>query len=293
MELRKITGKGKAYDHLGNEHNCFADMCRYYGFKPQVVYQRLSYGYSLEKALTTPPRCQVEFKGVIYSSFKELCRKFHINAHSVKTRLKLGWPLEKALTVPIKFYNQQIVYKGFRYRSKKSLCDAFNISRTTLDKYLLKGMTPDEAVDILIKKQNIAVGDMVFKNHYEISKLFNVSISNVYCILKASNVPEARLLMLQKTSERKQHNENYWIFNGEKVNTINELAKIMDMSISWCSQRLSKYKDCKTDLFLPDVDYEGNKFKNFKAMCKHYKIKVYYAMERYWQTKDIKKTLCS
>jgi hypothetical protein len=43
-------------DHLGNEYKSVARMCDHYGITRYTFRSRLSYGWSLEKALTTPVR---------------------------------------------------------------------------------------------------------------------------------------------------------------------------------------------------------------------------------------------
>lgn len=280
----------QATDHLGNVYPSFKKMCEHYHLRPQVVYSRLSYGYSLEKALTTDNT--VTYKGVNYSSFAELCRCFNINKHVARNRLQIGWSLEKALTTPVNNHSPFVFYKGTRFKNRQVLCETFGISRTPFDKYLAKGMTVDQAVDKLIGLHKILVGDRVFYNVREIAKSFDLSISSVSRIIKSTQDKTARLLLLQKTRNRKLHDNSYWICNGKEIARIDELMEITGMSMFWCSRMLSKYRDGKTPITIPTTDHLGNSFANFKEMCSHYKVSASSAMRTILKTGDVKTALC-
>lgn len=286
---KKPKGK-QSTDHLGNVYPSFREMCEHYHLQPAVVYARLSYGYSLEKALTT--NNTVTYKGVVYSSFSELCRRFNISKNVAKSRLLIGWGLEKALTTPVNHHAPCVFYKNTRYKNRQVLCDTFEISRVTFDKYLAKGMTVDQAVDKLVELHKIWVGDRAFYNIKEIAKTFDLSISIVGRIIKSTQDRTARLLLLQKTKSRKLHDNGYWICNGKETTRVEELMKITGMSMSWCSKMLSKYRDRKTPITIPTTDHLGNSFANFKEMCLHYKVRASSAMRTILKTGDVKTALC-
>lgn len=280
----------QATDHLGNVYPSFKKMCEHYHLQPPVVYARLSYGYSLEKALTTDNT--VTYKGVTYSSFSELCRCFNINKHVARNRLQIGWGLEKALTTPVNHHSPYVFYKGTRFKNRQVLCDTFGISRSSFDKQLVKGMTVDQAVDKLVGLHKILVGDRVFYNVREIAKSFDLSISSVSRIIKSTQDKTARLLLLQKTRNRKLHDNSYWICNGKEIARIEELMKITGMSMFWCSQMLSKYRDGKTPITIPTIDHLGNTFETFKDMCKYHKVTTASALRKILKTGDIQTALC-
>lgn len=289
FNLPKPKGK-QATDHLGNVYPSFKQMCEHYHLQPAVVYARLSYGYSLEKALTTDNT--VTYKGVTYSSFSELCRYFNINKYVARGRLQIGWSLEKTLTTPVNHHAPCVFYKETRFKNRQVLCDTFGISRSSFDKQLAKGMTIDQAVDKLIGLHNILVGDRVFYDVKEIAKSFDLSISSVSRIVRATKNKTARLALLQKTKNRKLHDNSYWICNGKEITRVEELMKITGMSMPWCSQMLSQYKDGKTPITIPTTDYLGNSFANFKEMCSHYKVTASSAMRTILKTGDVKTALC-
>lgn len=289
FNLPKPKGK-QATDHLGNVYPSFKQMCEHYHLQPAVVYARLSYGYSLEKALTTDNT--VTYKGVTYSSFSELCRYFNINKHVARGRLQIGWSLEKTLTTPVNHHAPCVFYKETRFKNRQVLCDTFGISRSSFDKQLAKGMTIDQAVDKLIGLHNILVGDRVFYDVKEIAKSFDLSISSVSRIVRATKNKTARLALLQKTKNRKLHDNSYWICNGKEIARVEELMKITGMSMPWCSQMLSQYKDGKTPITIPTTDHLGNSFANFKEMCLFHKVTASSAMKTILKTGDVKTALC-
>ena len=56
----------KYVDHLGNEFKNKEEMCRHYNISDKAFHSRRKYGWSLEKALTTPlskkPKTRYDFK---------------------------------------------------------------------------------------------------------------------------------------------------------------------------------------------------------------------------------------
>lgn len=277
-------------DHLGNVYPSFKKMCEHYHLRPQVVYARLSLGYSLEKALTT--NNTVTYKGVTYSSFSELFRHFNLNPHIARNRLNLRWSLEKTLTTPVNYRSPCVFYKNTRYKNKQVLCDTFGIHRTSFDKYLAKGMTIDQAVDKLLERHQIFVGDQVFYNVNEIARAFNVSARTVTRTIKATQDKNARLLLIQQTQKRNFHNNSCWICNGKEIARVEEMMKITGMSMTWCSRMLSEYRDGKTPIIIPTTDHLGNSFDSFKEMCLFHKVTATSAMKTILKTGDVKTALC-
>ena len=48
------------YDHLGEKYYSITSMCEHWGTARKVYEYRISHGWSQEKSLTTPPRCQIK-----------------------------------------------------------------------------------------------------------------------------------------------------------------------------------------------------------------------------------------
>lgn len=69
------------------------------GFHPSVIQMRLSKGWSVEQALTTPSKKfkrMLEFEGALYS-MTELARMANLSVGAFWNRIHLGWPVEKAV----------------------------------------------------------------------------------------------------------------------------------------------------------------------------------------------------
>ena len=56
----KYNGGIVCYDHLGEKYYSVTSMCEHWGIAHKLYEYRISHGWSQEKALTTPPRCQNE-----------------------------------------------------------------------------------------------------------------------------------------------------------------------------------------------------------------------------------------
>ena len=136
------------------------------------------------------------------------------------------------------------------------------------------------------------VGDQVFYDVNEIARNFNVSTRTVTRTIKATQDKNARLLLLQQTQNRNFHNNSCWICNGKEITRVEELMKLTGMSMTWCSQMLSKYKDGKTPIIIPTTDHLGNSFANFKEMCLFHKVTASLAMKTILKTGDVKTALC-
>ena len=48
------------YDHLGEKYYSVTSMCEHWGIARKLYEYRISHGWSQEKSLTTPPRCQIK-----------------------------------------------------------------------------------------------------------------------------------------------------------------------------------------------------------------------------------------
>ena len=56
----KYNGGIVCYDHLGEKYYSVTSMCEHWGIARKLYEYRISHGWSQEKALTTPPRCQIK-----------------------------------------------------------------------------------------------------------------------------------------------------------------------------------------------------------------------------------------
>lgn len=95
--VRMVTFQGETL--------CLTDWASKVGIDFKTLYSRLSYGWSIELALTTPIKDQktdlLTFNGETLC-LKELASKAGISYNAVHKRLKRGWSVERALTEPVK-----------------------------------------------------------------------------------------------------------------------------------------------------------------------------------------------
>lgn len=96
----------RCVDHLGNAYPSITAMGKAYGLSFSALQRRLSDGWDLERALTTPlhtkPAFYVDHKGNRYRRQQDLADAYGISTTTLTQRIKDGWDLEKALTTPIK-----------------------------------------------------------------------------------------------------------------------------------------------------------------------------------------------
>ena len=99
-----------AVDHTGKQFPSFSRMCANYGLQQRTVSNRLTMGWGLEKALTTPvkqtkrrkiARERTDHTGKSYKSQREMCAAWHINSEIYRHRRNAGWNICRSLTTPV------------------------------------------------------------------------------------------------------------------------------------------------------------------------------------------------
>ena len=97
-------------DHHGKQFPNFSSMCAKYGLLPVTVTNRLTMGWELERALTTPvkqtkrrkiAREHTDHTGKSYKSQREMCAAWHINPEIYRHRRNAGWNICRSLTTPV------------------------------------------------------------------------------------------------------------------------------------------------------------------------------------------------
>lgn len=118
-------------DHLGNKFKSIAKMCEYWGISFAAYNHRISKGYTLERALTTPSgwtnKCK-DPKGREFKSFKTMCEHYGLDAGVVKHRLENGESLAEALTRKPSAGKESTDHEGNVFETKKAMCDHYGIS---------------------------------------------------------------------------------------------------------------------------------------------------------------------
>ena len=99
------NGQGRSiYDHKGNAYVSVGAMCNAYNIDYAMYGSRIRQGWSLEKALETPPEevkigkkeC-VDHKGNHFRSQAAMMRFWGVTKDQLRSRIELGWTLEQIL----------------------------------------------------------------------------------------------------------------------------------------------------------------------------------------------------
>lgn len=148
-------------DHLGNEFPSKEAMLRHYGIPKISLDYRLSKGWSLEKALTTPKgdtrfttamECE-DHLGNKFKSKKDMCEYWHVPRALFFRRIKTpGWDLERALTQPI--VKQHVGAKrnlvtgpdGKTYWNIDEMCAEYGITKTQYMTNIRNGLSVADAL---------------------------------------------------------------------------------------------------------------------------------------------------
>lgn len=153
-----LKPRPKVRDFRGVEFGSFAEMCGRWGLSPDTVHTRIARGWSLERALRTPPggrRKEAEdHRGNKYPSIKAMCKAYGICDATWRSRRRAGWSVERALETPE--YPKSIPARdaeGKRYKSIKAMAEAYGISRSTLNARLNRGMALEVALTAPVRGQ--------------------------------------------------------------------------------------------------------------------------------------------
>jgi len=92
-------------DHHGNHFSSIKEMCAQYCIHPEAYTRRIKvYGWSIEKALTTPvkknggKKC-TDHNGKRFKSVSKMCKYHNIARKVFEYRIAHGWTLKDALTI--------------------------------------------------------------------------------------------------------------------------------------------------------------------------------------------------
>jgi len=138
-------------DHCGNAYPSLKQMARAYGIGYTTLRIRISLGWELEKALTTPvtpaDKRMVDHNGNTYASIAEMARAWGVIEGTLRDRLAKGWDVKHALTTPDgKKKNGVTDHRGNRYSSIQAMCKAYGIRYKTYSERRRKGLSLEEAL---------------------------------------------------------------------------------------------------------------------------------------------------
>lgn len=239
------------YDHLGNPHESFVDMCKAWNKTENTVRSRLQRGETLEQALTRDnlDRAVKDENGVIYDNIGEMAKARGISRNTITNRLNAGMTLEEAVSMG-KLAGRGIStackdHRGTEYKSIAKMAEAHEIAVGTLRTRLKSGWTLEEALTTPTNYRETYRDHegREFKGLQAMCKYHGISV-NAY-----------------KLREKKG-------WSIEKILT----TPTIDIMVG---------KKC--------VDHEGREFDNFTEMCRYYnKVPgvVQARLSRGWDLKD-------
>jgi hypothetical protein len=186
------TDSVQVTDSHGNIFGSIREMADAYGMKYHTLQGRLKKGWSVEDALTIPPKDTAAQKwydhlGNEYDNQKLLCEAYGINDATFRRRLKMGWSMENVLTTPVQntevetrgceqisgqVDKKYIDHLGNEYLSQKDMCNAYDIDPSTFRDRLKRGWSLEKALtspitQIRLKEDGISrpVKDLTCNDH--------------------------------------------------------------------------------------------------------------------------------
>ncbi|MBR3033213.1 MAG: hypothetical protein IKH92_09360 [Clostridiales bacterium] len=176
---RRVKPK-RCKDHLGNEYPSESARAKAYGLNDPAVKVRLRYGWSLEKALTTPLHPPVyDGMGNEFASISDMISFYGITKVVYSNRKKAGWPLERILTTPI-CRNTWVDLNGNEYSSYKKLCKANGISESKFIRKYKAGCTLEECMDDSISMSSGECRISQYLREKGIEFKYNCSIASIW-----------------------------------------------------------------------------------------------------------------
>jgi hypothetical protein len=150
------VGSGRAVVWNGVKYKSIASLARAAGVSGDLLKDRLTKGWTLKRAVTTPKFTvnaasrPVTFGGVRYESTNHLCRAYGIARNLLEHRLGKGWGMKRSLTTPVASNaGRVIVVEGVEYESEAAIGRAYGVDQKVLWHRLHKmRLTPEQAVGV-------------------------------------------------------------------------------------------------------------------------------------------------
>ena len=153
----------KPITHNGLRYRSLSELAGKYGISRAALSYRLKQGMSLDEALKTKrkqnvnKRNHIEYKGQVYPSYRALSEATGADYGTMRKKIKAGYSVDEALSKPRNQRvnkNSHIEYKGQVYPTYTALAEATGISYRAMLRRLKEGYSIDEAV-AKPRKQNV------------------------------------------------------------------------------------------------------------------------------------------
>ena len=154
------TNKNK---NRSNSLNCTVDGVQYqsrteaakqYGRTPQLVYERLKSGKTLDEAVREYPKIEkipIDLSnGHSYDSFRSACEGENIPYGTAMSRYHQGFPLDKVFAKG-KQYRDKVTVQGKEFSSKKRACEYYNVNYKSATSYMRRKQCDIEAAILHLK----------------------------------------------------------------------------------------------------------------------------------------------
>jgi hypothetical protein len=271
------------YDHKGNMFTSKTQMCSYYGINNTCFHSRLSIGWSLEAALTTPVKtyvgkAAVDHTGKIFSSKAAMCRQYGVSVSTFKSRMSLGWSLKKALTTKTTQSNFSIDHLGNKFPTISAMCAYYHISPLILASRLRTGWTLEKALTTEVAhphKREEAVDHLgqVYKSISAMARAYGMG-HDTFIARVAAGMSLEEALTTPVNNTRKEVTDHL----GNTYPSIAEMARTYGMDPITVRVRLSKGWPVKDALINPIgcrsrhvvYDHLGNAYPNNSCMARAY-----------------------
>lgn len=228
----------KCKDHLGNEYNSIASMCKHYGISRQIFIYRLNHGLSLEECLI-PAVAITDNNGNTFKSIKTFCSCKHISEQTYYKLKEKGYSdseicdfIEDRDSKKLKrsFVGNDVEFEGKIFHSVRDLCSYYGIRENTYYRRKERGFSKEECVHGKKKKipnsrtrtrDTIQFNGMVFQDKTKLCKYYNVS----YNTFRAR---QSKGLSIDESL----FGEYKYNINGYKFRTYKEIANFYSISIN-------------------------------------------------------------
>ena len=277
LEKALTFQKEKIVDFEGNEFDSLHEMCRHYNVGVDVYRRRISYGYSIEEALTLKGKCCnkcYDHLGKPHPNFNAMCGAWGKNTVTVLGRLDNGIPLKDALEKDVvpqdhnwrKSHTIRIDHLGKKHDSFVAMCTYWGQNPDTVQKRLKKhGFSLEKALTKKVNRVQLSEFEILCKKNGRSANFVNKKLTDGFTL---DEIFENKNIGLHSV---KDHLGNIY---KNKV----EMARYYGVSDGTVRARLSKGFDLEAALTTPSyidearIDHLGNVFKNVEEMCKYHGV---------------------
>lgn len=285
----------KCKDHLGNEYESTSAMCEHYKIIRSTYMNRINkFGWSVEKALTTPTRFNSVYivNGKKFYSIKSACKHFGICDARIYEKMEKGLTLEQAInsTKKLEYYT---VF-GVTYRGLSAVYRDYGISTTALKRALKKGITLEDYIKSRRLEKTITIGNVSYKSVYEASKILGVTEVSIFSAMSVTQDPQALELIISQTKKiAESYKRVYTSVDGKEVRNYMEFAKLLGVGGGFLMKNLLlKYTpETLVELKNKPVVYNGIEYNNIETFCKKFNIKDTKFFAEYYSQQDFNKAV--